>query len=231
MPARVLTANHAASSAEKYRCRGGRDVRPSYAPIPGGVHRQRPRGHPRRTVLTASASGAERPGLPPAIGGSRGGTGVPVRRHTRRRSAVPLEYLGHAAVQRRRARAAQTRCGARRHVPRWHPPDVAELTVFFLPPAWPTASGAPPTFGRRLPGSRPVPGHLVLFSDARALDAIREEINARLEELRSLARQASDLQRDIDALNGIPAATPAARSRGNRNVWRRSGGAQAGVGH
>jgi Winged helix-turn-helix DNA-binding len=37
------------------------------------------------------------------------------------------------------------------------------------------------------------------------LDTIRQEINARLEELRPLAREASDLQRALDALNGMPA--------------------------
>ena len=47
------------------------------------------------------------------------------------------------------------------------------------------------------------------------VDAIRQEIDARLEELRPLAREASDLQHALDALNGVPAA-PAARGRGRR---------------
>ncbi|MGZ6725510.1 MAG: winged helix-turn-helix transcriptional regulator [Solirubrobacteraceae bacterium] len=38
------------------------------------------------------------------------------------------------------------------------------------------------------------------------LDTIRQDINARLEELRPLAREASDLQRALDALNGMLAA-------------------------
>jgi hypothetical protein len=38
------------------------------------------------------------------------------------------------------------------------------------------------------------------------LDTIRQEIDSRLEELRPLAREASDLQRALDALNGVPAA-------------------------
>jgi winged helix-turn-helix DNA-binding protein len=44
---------------------------------------------------------------------------------------------------------------------------------------------------------------------------IREEIDARLEELRPLAREASDLQNALDALNGVP-ATRAAGGRGRR---------------
>ncbi len=47
------------------------------------------------------------------------------------------------------------------------------------------------------------------------LDRIREKINARLDELRPLAREASDLQSAFDALNGVPAA-PAARDRRRR---------------
>jgi hypothetical protein len=47
------------------------------------------------------------------------------------------------------------------------------------------------------------------------VDVIRQEIDARLEELRPLAREASDLQRALDALNGVPAA-PAADGRGRR---------------
>jgi winged helix-turn-helix DNA-binding protein len=38
------------------------------------------------------------------------------------------------------------------------------------------------------------------------VDAIRMQIDARLEELRPLAREASDLQRALDAFNGMPAA-------------------------
>jgi Winged helix-turn-helix DNA-binding len=38
------------------------------------------------------------------------------------------------------------------------------------------------------------------------LDTIRQDINARLEELRPLAREASDLQRALDALNAMAAA-------------------------
>jgi len=37
------------------------------------------------------------------------------------------------------------------------------------------------------------------------IDAIRKEIDARLEELRPVAREASDLKRALDALNGVPA--------------------------
>jgi hypothetical protein len=47
------------------------------------------------------------------------------------------------------------------------------------------------------------------------VDAIRQEIDARVEELRPLAREASDLQRVLDALNGVP-ATPASARRGQR---------------
>ena len=62
-------------------------------------------------------------------------------------------------------------------------------TVSPLPPVWRDSErGAPPTVGRRLPGARPVPGYLVLGSDAQLLDAIRQEINARLDGLRPLAR-------------------------------------------
>jgi hypothetical protein len=38
------------------------------------------------------------------------------------------------------------------------------------------------------------------------VDTIRQQIDSRLEELRPLAREASDLQRALDALNGVPAA-------------------------
>jgi hypothetical protein len=47
------------------------------------------------------------------------------------------------------------------------------------------------------------------------VDRIRKEINARLEELRPLAREASDLQSALDALNGVT-ASPAASSRRRR---------------
>ena len=51
------------------------------------------------------------------------------------------------------------------------------------------------------------------------VDDIRKEIDARLEELRPLAREASDLQSALDALNGVTAA-PAA---GGRRRRRQSG--------
>ena len=41
------------------------------------------------------------------------------------------------------------------------------------------------------------------------VDAIRKEIDARLEELRPLAREASDLERALDALDGVSAAPTA----------------------
>jgi hypothetical protein len=47
------------------------------------------------------------------------------------------------------------------------------------------------------------------------VDAIRKEIDARLDELRPLEREASDLQSALDALNGITAA-PAAGGRRRR---------------
>ena len=46
------------------------------------------------------------------------------------------------------------------------------------------------------------------------VDAIRKQIDARLEELRPLAREASDLQRALDALDGLPTTT--ADGRGPR---------------
>jgi hypothetical protein len=55
------------------------------------------------------------------------------------------------------------------------------------------------------------------------LDTIRKQIDARLEELRPLAREASDLQSALDALNGVTAA-PAA---GGRRRRRQSGQASA----
>ena len=51
------------------------------------------------------------------------------------------------------------------------------------------------------------------------LDTIRQDLNARLDELRPLAREASDLQSALDALNGVTAA-PAA---GGRRRRRQSG--------
>ena len=51
------------------------------------------------------------------------------------------------------------------------------------------------------------------------VDTIRDEIDARLEELRPLAREASDLQSALDALNGV-ATAPAA---GGRRRRRQSG--------
>jgi hypothetical protein len=47
------------------------------------------------------------------------------------------------------------------------------------------------------------------------LDTIRQDIDARLEDLRPLAREASDLQSALEALNGVTAA-PAARDRRRR---------------
>jgi predicted transcriptional regulator len=47
------------------------------------------------------------------------------------------------------------------------------------------------------------------------VDTIRHDIAARLEELRPFAREASDLKRALDALNGVP-AVPAADGRGRR---------------
>jgi hypothetical protein len=47
------------------------------------------------------------------------------------------------------------------------------------------------------------------------VDTIRNEIDARLEELRPLAREASDLKRALDALNGVLPA-PTADGRGGR---------------
>jgi hypothetical protein len=60
------------------------------------------------------------------------------------------------------------------------------------------------------------------------VDAIRKQIDARLEELRPLAREASDLQSALDALNGITAAPAAAgrrrrRQSGQPAAPRRSG--------
>jgi predicted transcriptional regulator len=52
---------------------------------------------------------------------------------------------------------------------------------------------------------------------ADLVDRIRQEIDARLEELRPLAREASDLKRALDALNGVPAA-PAVDGHGRRRT-------------
>jgi CRP-like cAMP-binding protein len=69
---------------------------------------------------------------------------------------------------------------------------------------------------------------------ADLVDAIRKEIDARLEELRPLAREASDLQRALDALNGVPvAATTDGRVRrrrsGQRSLPRRPSSARGDV--
>jgi predicted transcriptional regulator len=50
---------------------------------------------------------------------------------------------------------------------------------------------------------------------ADLVDIVREQSQARLQELRPLAREASDLQRALDALDGTPAA-PAAGGRRRR---------------
>ena len=60
------------------------------------------------------------------------------------------------------------------------------------------------------------------------VDTIRSEIDARLEELRPLAREASDLQGALDALNGVPAA-PAARGRRRRRQSGRSPARRSGA--
>jgi hypothetical protein len=67
------------------------------------------------------------------------------------------------------------------------------------------------------------------------IDAIRKEIDARLEELRPLAREASDLKRALDALDGVPAAPTAdgrvrRRQSGHRASPRRSGSGRRGIG-
>jgi predicted transcriptional regulator len=67
------------------------------------------------------------------------------------------------------------------------------------------------------------------------VDTIRHDIAARLEELRPFAREASDLKRALDALNGVPAA-PAAdgrrrgRKSGSRVSRRRSRSARGDTG-
>ena len=53
------------------------------------------------------------------------------------------------------------------------------------------------------------------------LDTIRQDLNARLDELRPLAREASDLQRALDALNGAPVA-PTSSGRRTRRQSRQS---------
>ena len=60
------------------------------------------------------------------------------------------------------------------------------------------------------------------------VDTIRQEIDARLEELRPLAREASDLQSALDALNRVTAAPGAGgrrrrRQSGQPDAPRRSG--------
>jgi hypothetical protein len=67
------------------------------------------------------------------------------------------------------------------------------------------------------------------------VDAIRQEIDARLEELRPFVREASDLQRALDALSGVPAAANSDRrgrrgQPGGRSVSRRSRPARRDVG-
>jgi hypothetical protein len=67
------------------------------------------------------------------------------------------------------------------------------------------------------------------------VDTIRNEIDARLEELRPLAREASDLKRALDALDGVPAAPPPdgrgrRRQSGQRASRRRSGSARGNIG-
>jgi hypothetical protein len=70
---------------------------------------------------------------------------------------------------------------------------------------------------------------------ADLVDTIRKEIDARLEELRPLAREASDLKRALDALDGVPAAPPPdgrgrRRQSGQRASRRRSGSARGNIG-
>jgi winged helix-turn-helix DNA-binding protein len=66
------------------------------------------------------------------------------------------------------------------------------------------------------------------------VDTIRNEIDARLEELRPVAREASDLQRALDALNDVPVASNADRRgrgwRARRPAPRRSGRARGDTG-
>src|SRR5512133_882774 len=58
---------------------------------------------------------------------------------------------------------------------------------------------------------------------ADLVDTIRKEIDARLEELRPLAREASDLKRALDALKGVPAAPTAdGHARRHRSGQRAS---------
>jgi hypothetical protein len=54
------------------------------------------------------------------------------------------------------------------------------------------------------------------------VDTIRAEIDARLDELRPLAREASDLQRALDALSGVPASANFDRRGRRRQPGRRS---------
>ena len=53
------------------------------------------------------------------------------------------------------------------------------------------------------------------------VDAIRQEIDARLEELRPLAREASDLQQALDALTGVPGMPTSDRSGQRRRSGQR----------
>jgi hypothetical protein len=67
------------------------------------------------------------------------------------------------------------------------------------------------------------------------LDTIRAEIDTRLDELRPLAREASDLQSALDALNGVPIAARVdrrgrRRQPGQRSVSRRSRRARGDIG-
>jgi hypothetical protein len=60
------------------------------------------------------------------------------------------------------------------------------------------------------------------------VDTIRNEIDARLEELRPLAREASDLQRALDALSQVPLVAPGdGRSRRPRSNQRASSRARS----
>jgi hypothetical protein len=79
--------------------------------------------------------------------------------------------------------------------------------------AMPLAVHRPHWFLLRRHGNQPEPISVRAMPDL--VDKIREEIEARLDELRPLAREASDLQRALDALNGVPAA-PVARGRRRR---------------
>jgi hypothetical protein len=67
------------------------------------------------------------------------------------------------------------------------------------------------------------------------LDTIREEIDHRLDELRPLAREASDLQRALDALDDLRAETAAdgrapRRQSGQRTSLRRARSTRGDIG-